>query len=841
MQRTTYCPIRNTVGALLPIEDVTVVGQSDILNVFPASFLVSESNDPARQQVYRRYWPRLKSPTLSTALPAKGMTSCPLPTDAPFPAQQPALMLYGLHSRATRYDFAEYWVEYEITIGIKNHFPVVGGVALAGCPYLPYLATPEGDNLANFGVPREIRVSWREDGAVGFMDAEQQFTLQMPNWHSGFHFLSFGPVRTTKLRLRLSTFPHLLLPAAAGLTPARPPLSPLQKESLVGVPGFLIPFVYVFAHQENVAYEPHVPGGLLAAWQSPPATRTSYATQYPYAPTSALSPSDPADRVEIISEAIAGTSTPRYLVFSAASAIGAARVATLSSGDVTEFFCSNQMKQGDDVVLVIAQARQNEACIAGLRLMAPKKTELLGDAVYDEPFVLNVYETDLPTGAEPLERAASGRVIDYRVRIASARFVPTQSAVAVDIKFTRPSNARHFTLTFTATRSGQVLALRTLELVQSAQVTLAPKAARRTQVRHLNFRLVGRNLAAEYDKLGDGAALQVERLSGPGRAEIVFRAESLLELVERTGAKLYRNGRAWEVVQETAHVEARSGGWQRRESGNELRWQHTDLDSTVVPSSPPQPTWSSTNTAATFLNFGHQQIRTHTEQLGYQNDPGTRSVLRTVNNLIRAATADDDEIFVAPTAANANRLVTDFQRVWTGLSDANRDKLRTIRGTYNLNVPPHALATSYLSMLDHLVNNVGDPASTTNSFLSNAVAGGLLSGSTVSVGASVSAIFAGANVSYTLGQQLPAASRGVQMGDTGSIQLQGTDTGYQYAQTINSGFDDSKQIREVLDRKRNVLLYTGHHVAAGVRRHHFGPHPAADFDGGAGKPSSWQS
>jgi hypothetical protein len=698
-------------------------------------------------------------------------------------------MLYGLGSTAAEPDLRDYWVEFEITIGLK-YGPLIGGIALAGCPFLPYLSTPAGDNVTNFGLPREIRVAWSADGSAGFLDAEQEYTLQMPNWHSGFHFLPFGPVRSTKLRVRLSTFPKVLLPKQTD-----------APDHAHAVPGFLIPFVYVFGHQETVVYEPHVPAGLLAAWQSPAAHDHTYATQFPGGSRPALVAADPADEVEISVPATDASRKPRYVVYSAASAIGAKRTYQIDNTDSEEFFRSNPFSKDGSVTLILAQARQNEACIAGIRLFTPK----LRGALKKEEFELRVFELDLPSGTECLVRSPIQESQDYRVCLVSTRFQLGLAAKGLDVKFVRPSNARVFQLIFSGSGwEAQVLALRSIELIQSAQITLAPKSARRTQVRYVNFRLIGANLAYEYDKLGDGAALEVERLSGAGRKETVFRADSLLDLIERTGAKLYRNGRGWEVVEETAHSESHNNGWQRRENGSKVKWAHADYDPVRVSSTPPKPHWSPTNTEFTFRNFGNQEIRTHTEQLGYQNMPNVRSVVRSVNDLVETITNSSGEVFITPTSATADALVTGFRIPWHDVSQDSRTKLRTLRGLYNLNIPPYALATKYLITLKDLVTGHGNPQAIEGN-MSEMVGALALSGLSISAGFSASAIVAGGDVSFSLGQQVPSASRIVQMGDTGSIQLQASDATYQYSQTLNQGFDAATQVRQVLDRKRNVL------------------------------------
>jgi hypothetical protein len=799
MQKTAYCPIRTTVGSQLPISSAKVVGRSKNLRDEEISSLYAEPTAQTRQRVYRRYWPEL-SVGLGKAVPAQGVSDCPLPVDAPFPAQQRALMLYGLAtSTVLSSDQAEdYWVEYEIILSAEAP-PLIGGLVLAGCPYLPYLSTPDGNQISNFGLPREIRVSWADAHDDGFLDAEQTFTQQMPNWHSGFHFLSFGPVRARTLRLRLSTFPVIAARSDEDPPGSNQPVSKRRAETTL-VPGFLIPFLYVFEHRESVIYRPQVSAGLCAAWQSPPARADTYASAFPLPDQGYVAESAPADRVAVR----AGLGPNQYGVYSAASAIHGPRAQTMDGGGI-EFFCSNPLAEGNTITMVIAQARQNEACIAGLRLRTPKPAEMPKEFDGSRDFELTVYESDLPQGAEPLNRAPSTEQIAYRVRLGALRFSLSQAINGVDCRFLRASNARTFTLVFRAIGRKQTpLMLRVIELVQSAQISLAPKASKRLLVHQLNFRLIGADLAADFDRIGNGTIFEVIRQSGTGRKDILFHAESLLELVEKTGAKMYRNSRTWEIGEEVARTESRNRGWQRRESGRELRWSHQDECPNLVPSAPPKPRWSDNPTNQTFRSFGNQELRTHTEQLGYQNDPRVRTALGRINDLVAAATGNDDDQFITRPSSGADRLFAGFGTAWHGLPDTRRGTIRTIRGTYNMNLPPHALGVKYLRQLDKILTNGADPSATPEVEFNRHLAAGILSGASFSVGASV-AFFAGVNASLSFGQQLPAASQIVQIGDTGTIQHQANNSNYQYAQTLNEGFDENTQVRRVLERKRNRI------------------------------------
>ena len=121
-------------------------------------------------------------------------------------------------------------------------------------------------------------------------------------------------------------------------------------------------------------------------------------------------------------------------------------------------------------------------------------------------------------------------------------------------------------------------------------------------------------------------------------------------------------------------------------------------------------------------------MRTHTEQLGYQNDSSVRTALGRINDLVAAATGDDDDRFISRSSSGADRLFTGFSMAWHGLPDARRDTIRTIRGTYNMNLPPHALGVQYLRRLDKLLTNGTDPSATPETEFNRMLAAGILSG-----------------------------------------------------------------------------------------------------------------
>ena len=80
--------------------------------------------------------------------------------------------------------------------------------------------------------------------------------------------------------------------------------------------------------------------------------------------------------------------------------------------------------------------------------------------------------------------------------------------------------------------------------MQSADVALAPRQSR-TQVLHtLNLRLVGPELAQDYSRIGpDVFTLYVEHLVAGERKDVLFSAESLLDLLQSGAARIYSNQR----------------------------------------------------------------------------------------------------------------------------------------------------------------------------------------------------------------------------------------------------------------------------------------------------------
>jgi hypothetical protein len=56
-------------------------------------------------------------------------------------------------------------------------------------------------------------------------------------------------------------------------------------------------------------------------------------------------------------------------------------------------------------------------------------------------------------------------------------------------------------------------------------------------------------------------------------------------------------------------------------------------------------------------------------------------------------------------------------------------------------------------------------------------------------------------VSLSSGQLLPSASRVATSGDTGTVQLQGTEAGYQFSRYLNTSYDRTRHVRQLVRKE----------------------------------------
>jgi hypothetical protein len=235
------------------------------------------------------------------------------------------------------------WFEVEFELSNKKAAsPLIGGLCYAGDPFLPYWITPQGENSANFGLPREIQVAWNGHQAATFLDGECAIVHHDPFAHSGVHVLPTGPISGDRVTVRFADFPQLV-----------------GDERM----GVFLPFLYFFAYEEDVRFRPRVPAGLLAATQVPASTARAY-----------------VDLPGVAADYVFTTDDPdEYFPMSAASVVGSPREYAVHihglNGDrvetLTEAFVSQAMEKGDQVRLFLAQTEEHPRCLAGLTLSFP--------------------------------------------------------------------------------------------------------------------------------------------------------------------------------------------------------------------------------------------------------------------------------------------------------------------------------------------------------------------------------------------------------------------------------------------------------------------------------------
>ena len=174
-----------------------------------------------------------------------------------------------------------------------------------------------------------------------------------------------------------------------------------------------------------------------------------------------------------------------------------------------------------------------------------------------------------------------------------------------------------------------------MKLVQSAHVSVHPRAARSQQVRTLNFRIIGPNLAEDYALLGnEGFNFSIERFVAGERKSVLFRANSLMDLLHTGAAKIFSNARRRAVEFQKSEIypayendfikyrvpgefevdggikftpnyekrysESRLEGWRRSETGENVEGHEK---------------WIGRSRPGKFESFGTQELRTHSQIL----------------------------------------------------------------------------------------------------------------------------------------------------------------------------------------------------------------------------------
>jgi hypothetical protein len=798
MHSQTYLPLRTTIGTSAQLADAKIIDHAPEL----AGLEMGVTTVGILPHHYDKFQPVGLLRGSTGLVPGDGVATFPAPGEIPIDLQRVMrgpfdlfnhfLRIWVVGPKVTSTTHAKLWIELELTLSTKTECPLMGGIVYGGYPFLPSYVTPYGANSANFGLPRELRVSW--DGHLGadFLDDEMAVVQQETTSHSGVHVLATGPVRTEKIRIRLADFPTIL--HAVGRTGT--------LQSYREFYGILIPYLGVFTYQEDVRFAPPVPAGLLAAVTIPATGDEGYLDP------NQLSNNQAAPVAAVAADHVYATSSPNeYFPLNAASMFHGGRTFTINIAGrqerMQEFFISQKLATGDQVRVYFAQSEEHRRCLGGLTLTGPEG-KLVGWFTSEKSgdFDLAVYELDPVEGVSPIAPERDPTKDKYAMLVYRRRQVNFDDQT-IKCTFVRPSTARSLVAVFTCVKPGR-LAIKSLQLIQSAHVHVASRQARRQQVRQLHFRLVGPNLAEDYARLGrEGFKFSIEHVVGGEVKEVLFEARTLSDLLQLAGVRLYANQRYLETktdvsqeVNETLPdsfehrtTQVGSHGWRRSQSGAGVSW--TPVDTPVH-----LQRYNHNPGIDTFATRSNGETRSKTEHLGFLAD--ATSLVNTLNTLETLLQLPPNTI-VNPPPANALTLGAGWGaaagQMWEGVPTG---ALRNINGLLNLSTQPINFPTA---VYQSLINIFSDPVGTTANLpaligtlplstfvVLNGVSVGINAGGSVNVAGLGGSL--GGSVSTS--QLLPTATRTSATGATGSITYQATRTGKSYSQSLNDGFDESE-------------------------------------------------
>lgn len=869
MYQNSIFPLRTIVGNAIPI------GKNSIRKVFESkesgalamqydfnlkASIVDTKTDPH----YAHYLPTfvINGTTIS---PGEGMDTLPLPSNPrPFGNDAQVISCFALSKKKATKDVSRK-LSARFTLQLPDNF-LVGGICFGGFPYLfcSQLQTlSQGVNSANFGLPREVRLTCAgaktadpKDTSLSFefLDSDISATKQEIVSNSGFHFLCIDPTLTNVLTVHFSDYPIILTKAEFDTV--------AKKLSVTEHYGFIIPYFSIFEYKEKTRYRPIVSTGLLGT------TTNNSVEKHPFA--------NSIDYKHV---------TPRsgktnYFDFTAASIFGQQRTYTIRNEvydgkkpkgkvkeEFKECFISLKVKPEKNVVLYIEQGEEYERCVAGLKIFLPFIPEVAlkedveqisagikefypdspdiatlienapredlekalrrflkipKDIDFCEKIGIRVYEIDPPEGVSPLEVPLESKYatllaekeIDQLPEISLALFLE-------GVKFVRPSNSRFFAIELTNLddKPGQFV-VKGMKLVQSAHVSVHPRAARSQQVRTLNFRIIGPNLAEDYALLGnEGFNFSIERFVAGERKNVLFRANSLMDLLHTGAAKIFSNARRRAIEFEKSEIypafendsfkylvpgefdvdvgvkfkpnyekrysESKLEGWRRSETGHDVEGK-TD--------------WKGIKQPGEFENFGNQELRTHTKHIypRLRDDAGNRtpfSFMRGWFNglkgeLITSGISDNEDLIPNP---GASPLTAGFEDIWLGLV------VPPIMGLKQLSSSPYGLIQ--FSKLNKFLKNP-NPEDLLDLIANHAnphalpLVGGI-SGS-VNYNAGVSLVFASLGFGASLGVNwFPMLYHQATFGDQGLITKQASKSGYSYSQFLNNSYDEGKGYTEI--------------------------------------------
>ena len=871
MYKNVLYPLRTCVGEAVEITSVKMIDASPGYRQQAFKFesiLHPNAGAVFNQPQYGSYYPSIKLGSTDIG-PGQGMATLPPGGEDPFPGQSPLISLFAL---AGVTQSAEVGRSLSLTLRLRLRAKaLIGGLCLSGYPYLPFYINDHGENSANFGLPREMRVTAVSDAADkralfkqhDFIDADVSTTRQQIVSHSGFHYLQIDPSLTDTLILYLSDFPEFLTGIKAASA------DPAADVGLSVRYGFIITRLYAYTYREQTRYRPPVPFGLLglnSAGRRPPGGPS---------PGRAAGPARYAS-MQLQRSKHSGNA---YVEYTAASLFGASRqYAGLGADRTEECFISQTVDPGEGVVIYAEQGEDHLRCIAGIKALIPFIPEkhldediqrladrwdlLFPDSPFDpgvladvpralledvlrqyvlkipddtdfcEKVRIRVFEIDPLDGVSPLKVPLDGK----HARLLADVQIDELSEILLThylrgIRFRRDSTAAYFAIELTNmdTKPGQFV-IKQLEFVQSAHVALHPRASRRRTIRQLRFRLIGQHLADDYAILGrQGFNFSIERQVAGGRKYELFRANSLLDLLQDGSARLIANTRLRAVEEQStrteggakdnhtlSHGDSRTEGWRKSETGNGVAGSAD---------------WRDDNAPGSFESFSNQEARLHTEILSpieennhWRSNAMIGNVLYTAYELGTTAgvfvnafsssgnlLSSAEQTFLGPNATLVptyadNRLYSGFNRIWRGLPNP---ELLKVHGMTTVNSSPFGynnVTKDLLDLLDALSANDWNAAGANAidllfPFLLATATGASSTGSvniyslaaanSMGVSLSIQPVGLGLTLSASTGGGLiiPSYAHINSFGTQGTISRQASQVGYAYDNRLVNGYE----------------------------------------------------